>query len=340
MNQILLNDLEFVKKHKITSEFNNSTILITGATGFIGSLLTKSFLHSTNANVLAGIRNMKKANEVFKDFLPSKQLKFIESDILKPLQIPNKKIDYIFHTASNTTSKFMITNPVETTNISLIGTKNILELAKEKNVKKVIYFSSMEVYGTVNKKGYVFEETQGYIDPLNIRSCYPLSKRMCENLCVSYLKEYNVPTVIARLSSVFGPGIYKDEPRIFASLAKSIIENKDIVLHTTGKSEANYCYSADAIVGLLILSIKGKTGESYNIVNEKSHTTIYKMAQMLVNEFSQETKVIIDIPKNNLGFAPDVKLKLSAKKLLSLGWEPKTSLKNSYKNLIDYLMLS
>ena len=73
----------------------------------------------------------------------------------------------------------MITNPIETSAISLTGTKNILELAKAKHVKKVVYFSSMEVYGSIQKKGYTYENDQGYIDPLNVRSCYPLSKRMC-----------------------------------------------------------------------------------------------------------------------------------------------------------------
>jgi nucleoside-diphosphate-sugar epimerase len=84
--------------------------------------------------------------------------------------------------------------------------------------------------------------------------------------------------------------------------------------------------------------LKVKNAESYNIVNEKSHTTILGMAKMVAKEFSKKSKVIIDIPTVSQGYAPNVKLKLSSKKLKNLGWKPNTNLKNSYKKLINYII--
>ncbi len=115
--------------------------------------------------------------------------------------------------------------------------------------------SSMEMYGKFEKEGekspYIDEETLGYINPLEIRSNYPESKRMCENMCVAYKKQYDLPVSVARLSQTFGAGILQTENRVFAQFARSAIRGEDIVLHTLGKSEGNtYGYAADTCMKL------------------------------------------------------------------------------------------
>ena len=234
----------------------------------------------------------------------------------------------------------MVENPVGTISTAVNGTMNILELARQKKPERVIYLSSMEVYGTIST-GDVSESDMGYVDLTNVRSCYPESKRMCECLCNAYSSQYGINVVNARLAQTFGPGILDTENRVFAQFARSAINGTDIVLHTKGKSEGNYCYTRDMVMALFILLIKGKPGESYNIANEACHTSISDMAQMVAEKLTGGAiKLIYDIPESSLtyGYAPDVKMRLLSHKMRALGWVPQIDLEEAYRRTIKYMM--
>lgn len=248
-----------------------------------------------------------------------------------------QKVDYIFHCASVTASKVMINNPVETLLTSIDGTKNVLNFARESSCKSVVYVSSMEMYGSFAEANNNVTETElGYINPLAVRSNYPESKRLCENMCVAFWSEYGVPVKIARLSQTFGAGILSGENRVFAQFARSAIEGKDIVLHTRGLSEGNYCYTRDTIMGLFLILIKGENAEAYNVTNPETHTTIVDMARMVCQKFGNgKIKVVFDIPESNqFGYAADTKMKLNADKLKNLGWRPEIGLEEAYRRMI------
>jgi UDP-glucuronate decarboxylase len=323
---------------------NEKTFLITGATGFVGSMLCKYILRanqeSGNSNiVIACGRNSEKLKKVFKDYLNVAELQFYVGDIKQKIEYLDE-IDYIFHCASVTSSKYMITYPVETISASVIGTQNMLDLAREKKVEAFVYISSMEMYGKFETLDHdVTEADLGYVDPLVIRSNYPESKRMCENMCIAYMSEYNVPVRIARLAQTFGEGILPGENRVFAQFAKSVVREEDIILHTRGLSEGNYCYILDCVEGLITIALKGSDGEAYNVSNPDTHTTIADMAQMVCKEIAKDKiKVIYDIPESNtFGYASDTKMKLDSTKLQMLGWKPKVGLKESYERLIEYI---
>lgn len=341
INNLLLEDLnEILNCGCDFSIFKNKVFLITGSTGLIGSLYIKSLLYISkkldlNINVIALARSEEKFKDIFNEFLDEKNLKVYYQDIKDNMNI-EEHVDYILHTASITNSKMMIEYPVEVIDIAVLGTKNVLELAK-KNKSKVIYVSSMEVYGKLdNLERKVVESDLGYIDVTNIRSCYCIAKRACESMCVSYAYEYNIDVIIARLAQTFGVGVSKEDNRVFAQFAKSVIKKGNIILHTEGKSEGNYCYTTDAMSAFFYLFWKGKKAEIYNVNNEESHTTIYNMAKLVIDNFSKN-EVIIDIPKDNIyGYAQDVKIHLSSKKLRNLGWNSKVSLLESYKKLIKF----
>ena len=340
-DSVLQKDLEWIADKE--ENLHDCTILVTGATGLIGSqivkaLLCKNRLKNTNIKVIALARSEEKVQKVFKDVLERENLRFVYGDILEQLSIEDK-VDYIIHAASMTSSKDFINKPVETIESILYGTNNILKFAKDKEVKQVIYLSTMEVYGVddwQNEK--VTEEQLGYIDILKPRSSYPESKRLAENLCVSYWSEYGVPVKIARLAQTFGPGVTKDDNRVFAQFARSVINKKDIILHTTGKSVRNYCYIRDCILAILILLSKGKNGQAYTVVNENANISIKDMAEMVAKDIANnEIKVVIDIPDNieSYGYAPEENLKLSSKKIESLGWKAKIGLEESYRRMIE-----
>lgn len=341
-NKILQEDLNEIAASAIPFEkMKNSVVLITGATGLIGSLLVKTLLHvnqmqKLNIKVLAMVRNLKKAEMLYGEVQNQSDLEFVVGDI-KDVIGYDGAVDYIFHCASVTTSRTMVEKPVETLMTTVDGTKNVLNFAKLKNCHSVVYVSSMEVYGTfANENNNVTEDELGYIDPLKVRSNYPEGKRLCENMCVAYHKEYQVPVKIARLAQTFGAGILPGENRVFAQFARSAMAGEDIMLHTTGESEGNYCYTSDAIKGLLTILLLGKDGEAYNVANPETHTTIRAMAEMVCNTFSNgKSKVVFDIPETNVfGYAASTKMKLNSGKLQQLGWKPTVGLKEAYQRMI------
>ncbi len=343
-NTYLEEDLLYIA-NSIPQVFYNKTIFVTGGTGLIGSLLIKACLYAnsllnSNIKIVAIVRNEKKVSEVFVDYFDDNNITFIYGDIINEI-IYSGKIDYIIHGASQTASKQMVENPVETIKTSLFGTSRLLDFAREKKVKGVVYLSSMEVFGQCNNsETRLSEEELGYIDIHNVRSCYSEGKRMCECMCASYAKEYGIPVKIARLAQIFGTGIPKTDNRVFAQFVRSAKNGEDIILHSDGTSWGNYCYTSDAIAAIFTILEKGQSGEAYTVVNESTSTQIKDMASLVIETLSNgQSKLIFDIPENSAvyGYAPKTVMKLSSKKLESLGWAPHISLKEAYLRLANWL---
>ena len=329
-------DLQKLSAYIKEKNFENSRVLITGATGLIGSLCVKAFLKSGDIHVIGLARNSDKVKSMFPE---DKNLSFVYQDIISPLS-DEIECDYIVHTANSTTSKYFMTNPVEVIESIYTGTKQVLNYALKHKVKGIVYLSSMEVFGEVHTEARLSEEQLGYLDIQNIRSCYSESKRLAELLCKSYAEEYGLPVCVARLAQTFGAGIPKSENRVFAQFARSSVMGRNIVLHTNGQSMGNYCYTTDVIKALILLLKEGKKGEAYTVVNEETTRTIKEVAQMVAENFSDGcSKVIFDIAVyNRYGYAPATKMKLSSKKLRELGWKPEFSLKEMFERMIPDLM--
>lgn len=336
-------DLEILAKSDIEFEkYKNKTVFVTGATGLIGSSLVKTLLcvnrlNNYNIKVIAAVRNREKAEKLFAGLLNREEMTLYVSDIVRPIVI-EENIDYIFHTVSITASKIMVEHPVMTIETSYQGTRNVLELARKKNIDGMVYVSSMEIYGVPDEKiENISEKDLGYIDIGKVRSGYSEGKRICECLCNAYASEYEVPVKSARLAQTFGAGVLENDNRVYVQFAKSAMEKKDIVLHTKGTSEGNYCYIRDAVKALLMLGYAGKTGEAYNVVNESTHMQIKEMAMLVADKIADgNIKVVYDIPNSDIkyGYAPSVKMKLSSDKLRKLGWQPEVDLEEMYERMI------
>ncbi|MEE6653780.1 NAD(P)-dependent oxidoreductase [Limosilactobacillus fermentum] len=324
------------------SEFKDKSFLITGATGLVGSILIKFLLYANeklnlNASVYALVRNIEKADKIYQGY-DTANLQYVVANLGQNNLKLDAELDFIIHLASVTASKQMVSKPVETIKTAVNGTEEILNLAVEKKVKSAVYVSSMEVYGQPEGSRKTSEADLGYVDLTSSRSSYPESKRMCELLCTAYSDEYGLNVKNARLAQTFGAGVLPSENRVFAQFARSVINGEDIVLKTEGKSEGNYIYTADAIKALLFLLLNGEAKQAYNVSNENNHMTIREMAEMVSANFGDNgQKVVIDIPKEDMGYAPEVHMWLDNSKLKSLGWQPTIDMKEAYARLIDWL---
>ena len=339
-NKVWQEDLNLLAKDEIFKSFSNSSILITGATGLIGSELVFSILcanrlNNLNIKIYALVRNENKAKEIFKNVLDNPNFNLIIQDITSNIQI-EEKIDYVIHCANITNSKIMVEKPAEVVDVTINGIKNVLEFAKKNDIKSVLYLSSIEIYGeNVSNKIDIKEDDYGFLDFNNVRNCYPLSKKMAEKLCLFYSDDYGVDVKIARLTQTFGAGISKDENRIFAQIAKAIIKNEDIVLKTDGLSAKNYCYITDTISALLTILSKGQSREIYNVANYDSFISIKDLALKMIDKY-QSSKLVFDV-KDNAMYPKNSKLKLNSSKLEALGWCAKVGLDDMFERLINYL---
>lgn len=341
MNEQLRIDIdELCSDCSLFSKLQNCSLFVTGSTGLIGSLFIKAVIvynkkNNSNIKVYALCRNKNKFLTVFNGFT-SENLIPVYSDILKlDLSLFDFNIDYIIHGAAITVSKEMVEHCVETLDTAYIGTKNVLELARMKNVKSIVYLSSMEAFGIPDASlTKVTEKDLGYIDVLNPRSSYSEGKRVCEALCACYKSEHKVPVKIIRLAQTVGAGIDYNDTRVVAMFARCVVENKDITLKTYGNSKRQIIYATDAISAILTVLLKGVSGECYTACNPDTFYSIKDTALMICERISEKKiKVKFDI-QNNTVFAPDVIMNLSSDKLQALGWKSKVGLEEAYVRLI------
>lgn len=340
---VLAEDFEAVAQSDLPWEaFKGRSFVVTGATGLVGSLLVRALLycdrvHGLGTKVYALVRSVEKAKQIFGE---TNAPEYLVADLAKDEIAGDFACDYVIHAAAVTTSKLMVSDPVGTIRTAIDGTEKLLKLAVEKKAQAFVYISSMEVYGQPKTDGKTAEKDLGYIDISTVRSCYPEGKRMCECLCNAYAAQYGLNVKSARLAQTFGAGILPTENRVFAQFARSAVNGENIVLHTTGESEGNYVYTADAIRAILLLLVKGESGEAYNIANEQSHTTIRSMAELVAEQIAGGAiRVVLDIPQDasSLGYAPPVKMWLDASKMRALGWEPTVGLADAYRRMIRYM---
>lgn len=325
-------------------QLSGKTVLVTGATGLIGSFLVKALACAnrkldTRIQIYALARSQKKAQKVFGSLLDREDIHLLYADVADggALEAISCKADYVIHGASATSSKFFVSNPVETIHTAIQGTVNVLEYAKRVQAKGVLYLSSLEVYGTpAPDAGLIDESYSGYIDPMQVRSSYSEGKRMAECICASYALEYQVPVRVARLSQTFGAGVDYEDGRVFAEFARCALEKKDIVLHTAGKTVRSYCYMLDAASALFLILLKGENGGAYNVTNMDTKISIADMAKLVCNTFPEAgIQVVFDQPKDvsSFGYNPEMVITMDSKKLMSLGWKPTVGLSEMFIRL-------
>lgn len=326
----------------LLEKLSNKTVLITGASGMVGSyfiytLLKLNEVYNANVKIIATVRNISKLDDYIKD---NPMVKVIVQDITKPLTV-DEDIHYIIHAASPASPKIMKDQPVETNFANTIGTANTLLLAQSKQVESYIFISSREIYGEPMENQELFTEDGplGQVNPLVPRNGYAEGKKAAENMCSGFKDEYNLNTKIVRLAHTYGPGMSIYDGRVQADFLNNVLHNQNIVLKSDGSSIRTYTYIADATKAMFLVLLSSKD-MVYNIADEDSKTSIRELAETLVNlEPEKKLKLVFDIPetaqKGTASFKNGI---LSTEKIRTeLGWKPAYDIANGFKRTIEHL---
>lgn len=319
-------------------KLSGCNILVTGATGLIGSCMIKVLMErpKKDYHVYASGRNKARAMRLFSIYDTDPSFHFFLYDVIEPLK-KDISFQYIIHAASYAGPSEFSKKPVEVIKANINGVSNLIDYGIEHDLSRLLYVSSGEVYGEGDGRAFS-EEYSGYVDCSKPRSCYPSSKRAAETLCVSYAAEYGVDVVIARPSHVYGPYFTENDNRVYAQFVRNVIKGEDIVMKSTGEQFRSWCYVTDCVSALLHILLKGEKGQVYNIADNNSNISIKELADIVA--VLGKRKVIVDIPSDNekAGYNVVTKSVFRTDKIESLGWyATKDGICNNLKKTIEEL---
>ena len=343
-NSLYMNDVTYVANLDIPwNKLKNSSIMLSGATGLIGSFFTDVILEKNksglNCTIYALGRNEDKAKKRFSKYFADPQFVFIPYNVKEPL-VRNDigMIDYVLHLASNTHPLQYSTDPIGTITTNIIGVQNMLEFAMTHQAVRFAFASSVEIYGENRGDTEFFNEDYcGYINSNTLRAGYPESKRCGEALCQAYKTQAGLDVVIPRLTRSYGPTMLMSDTKAISQFIKKGIAGENIVLKSTGTQYYSYQYVADSVSGLLTILLCGENGEAYNIADEKSDIMLKDLANIIADISGK--KVVFDVPDEieAAGYSKATKARLNGHKLAALGWVPKYNIRSGIERTIQIL---
>ena len=344
-NKLYLEDIHYVCGLDLPWEkLRNKSIMLSGATGMIGSflidvVLEKNVSYDLNCTIYALGRSIDKAKARFSKYVDDSHFIFVPYDVKLPFEWNEVgTVDYILHLASNTHPLQYSTDPIGTITTNIIGLQNLLDFASKHNVIRFAFASSNEIYGENRGDVELFDEKYcGYIDSNTMRAGYPESKRCGEALCQAYKAQKKLDVVIPRLTRSYGPTMHISDTKAISQFIKKGIAGEDIVLKSAGTQFYSYTYVADAVAGLLTTLLKGKSGEAYNIAEEHGDIMLKDLAAIVAGINGK--KVVFEIPDvvESAGYSTATKARLDGHKLQALGWKPKYDIKSGMERTIVIL---
>jgi nucleoside-diphosphate-sugar epimerase len=301
------------------------SVFITGAGGLICSTLVDIFIQANEQfdkkiKVYAAGRDIGRLQKRFSGYRNRPELFFVEYDACSGLKL-DFSVDFIIHGASNASPESFVSKPVETLLSNFNGMDQLLHYACSNDVKRVLYISSSEVYGTGQRSGAIKESECGCVDINNVRSSYAVGKQSSEMLCMSYIKEYGVDCVVVRPGHVFGPTASEKDKRVSSDFAYRAFYGKDLVLKSSGEQTRSYCYCPDCASAIIEVLLNGVSGQAYNISDQGSVMTIRELSELFAEYGNVRLTYEDGTPSEKAAFNPMKNSALDGNKLCALGWK-------------------
>ena len=310
------------------SALQDKSVLISGATGMVGSCLTDLLMlwnesQEHPCSVFASSRRESSAKKRFSYCWDKPYFTFVEHDVSRPIVGFPNELNFLIHAASNADPANMARFPVDTLLSNVCGTSNLIEYGRTHGMKRFLYVSSGEMYGQPDENYDDFvEDYCGPIDHSQPRSCYPVGKRASEVLCQSYISQYGIDAVIVRPCHLFGPTMTGTDSRAVSEFLKSAAAGEDIILKSAGSVERSQCYVLDAAKALLCVLLSGECGQAYNIADPNYQMRIREFAQRAAEAGGACLRFEKPSDLESSGYSKVGRAVLDASKLKSLGWEP------------------
>lgn len=309
-------------------------ILVTGATGMIGSTLVEVLMthEHINYHVYASGRDSNKVKTIFKKFLDNPYFHFYKCDVREPI-ISDITFHIIIAGAGVASPQLYATDPVSVMTSNFNGVNNLFSYGVRHGLELFLFISSGEVYGEGD--GRVFtEDYRGYVNNTTVRACYPSAKRATETLTIAYGHQYGIDVRIARPCHIYGPNFSNSDQRAYAQFIRNVLNDEDIVMKSDGSQYRSWCYVVNCVSALLHILLKGKNGEAYNIADESSNITIKELAETIADIAGK--KVIIAMPSTieKTGFNIVTKSIFSIEKIRALGWYSLGTLRGNFESTI------
>lgn len=316
-------------------DLNGKNILVTGATGMIGSSLIEVLLAHNDAgyNIYASGRNENRFNSLFSRYIDDPRLHFMKYDVREVLSC-NIQFHVIVIAAGVASPQLYATDPVSVLTSNFYGVDNLFSYGVLHQLERVLYVSSGEVYGEGD--GRIFtEDYSGYVNCATVRACYPSAKRASESLCIAYGYQYGIDVRIARPCHIYGPNFSDSDKRVYAQFIRNVLAGEDIILKSSGSQYRSWCYVIDCVSALLHILLKGENGQAYNIADDTSNVTIRELADIIAD--IAQKKVIIDLhaTEESKGYSVITKSAFSTSKLRMLGWKNTGNLRLNLIKTID-----
>ncbi|CAL9043098.1 UDP-glucuronic acid decarboxylase 6 [Musa acuminata AAA Group] len=296
---------------------SNLRILVTGGAGFIGSHLVDKLMENEKNEVIVADNFFTGSKDNLKKWIGHPRFELIRHDITEPLLV---EVDQIYHLACPASPIFYKHNPVKTIKTNVMGTMNMLGLAKRVGAR-ILLTSTSEVYGDPLEHPQK-EEYWGNVNPIGVRSCYDEGKRVAETLMFDYHRQHGLEIRIARIFNTYGPRMNIDDGRVVSNFIAQALRGESLTVQAPGTQTRSFCYVSDMVDGLIRLMEGDNTGP-INIGNP-GEFTMMELAE-IVKELikpSISIEIVENTPDDPRQRKPDI---TKAKQLL--GWEPKITLR-------------